>query len=104
MEGVLCRDAEILFARTALLNALEDLVHAGAEFGGDVGLEMQLGYAKKLQAAGHFATQVMRGVLQGGDGLLGVGAFIDADADQGVALIGSDVDGGDSGRGDARVG
>jgi hypothetical protein len=50
---------------------LSRCVHAAAQFGGDVGLEMQLGDAKKLQAAGKFAAEERGGVFQGGDALRG---------------------------------
>ena len=87
----------MLFAGTALFYALEQVFHAPAQFGGDVGLEMQLGDPKKLQAAGDFAAQERGGVFQGGDGLRGIRALVHADAHQGVALVGRDLDAGDGG-------
>ena len=53
-----------LLPRAAFLNALEQVLHAAAEFGGDVGFEMQFGDAKKPQTCGEFATQKILGVLQ----------------------------------------
>jgi hypothetical protein len=46
------------------LDALEQMVHAAAEFGGYIGFEMQFGDAKKPQTYGEFAAQKILGVLE----------------------------------------
>src|SRR5260370_27221151 len=55
-----------LFPRAALLDALEQMIHAAAEFGGYICFEMQFGYAKKPQTYGEFTTKKILGVFQRG--------------------------------------
>ena len=78
----------VLFPGAALFDAFEQVVHAAAEFGGDVGLEMQFRDAKQLQADGQLAAQEGAGVFQGGERLLGVGTFCNCDRTRAWRLSG----------------
>ena len=93
-----------LFAGTALLDASEQVIHASAQFGGHIGLEMQLRDAKKLQADGELVAQEWARMIQGGERLLNVRSVGHSDPDQRVPLIGCDLDAGDDGRANAGIG
>ncbi len=65
---------------------------------------MQFGDPEKLQTPRDFVAQKWRGVRQTSQRLFQIAAFIDADANQSVAFVGGDVETGDVGGGDARIG
>ena len=93
----------MLFPRAALFDPLEQVLHAAAQFGGYVGLKMQLRHSKQFQASCDFAAQERGGMLQCGDGLRSVGALVHTDAHQGVPLVGRNLNAGDGRGGHARV-
>jgi hypothetical protein len=93
-----------LFARAAFFDALKQVVHAAAQFGGDVGFEMQFRDAEKFQPDGQLMAQKWAGMFERGQRLLGIGPFGYSDPNQRVSFVGRDLDASDDGRADAWIG